>query len=83
MVRINGLFHLLINGVYWGCNLLTNLLQTSWDIQVGELPSIPVDIQKNSLDLRLLGAFEKVTNKNILPKMVVSLMVMNPMVQTK
>ena len=24
----------LINGVYWGCNPLTNHLQTSWDIQV-------------------------------------------------
>ena len=24
MVRINGLFHLLINGVYWGYNPLTN-----------------------------------------------------------
>ena len=34
MVRINGLFHLLINGVYWGHNPLTNLLLTSWDIQV-------------------------------------------------
>ncbi len=34
MVRINGLFHLLINGVYWGYNLLTNHLLTSWDIQV-------------------------------------------------
>ena len=27
--RINGLFHLLINGVYWGYNPLTNLLLTS------------------------------------------------------
>ena len=34
MVRINGLFHLLINGVYRGYNPLTNLLLTSWDIQV-------------------------------------------------
>ena len=30
--RINGSFHLLINGVYWGYNLLTRLLLTSWDI---------------------------------------------------
>ena len=30
----NGLFHLLINGVYWGDNSLSNLLLTSWDIQV-------------------------------------------------
>ena len=66
--------------VYIG--VVTYLLTFYREIQVGELPSIPVDIQKNSLDLRLLGAFEKVTNKNILPKMVVSLMVMNPMVQT-
>ena len=35
MVRINGLFHLLINGIYWGYNPLTNHLLTSWDIQVG------------------------------------------------
>ena len=35
MVRINGLFHLLINGIYWGYNPLSNLLVTSWDIQVG------------------------------------------------
>ena len=27
-------YNLLINGVYWGYNLPTNLLQTSWDIQV-------------------------------------------------
>ena len=25
MIRINGLFHLLMNGVYWGYNPLTNL----------------------------------------------------------
>ena len=35
--RINGLFHLLINGVFWGCNPLTNHLLTSWDIQVPRL----------------------------------------------
>ena len=29
MVRINGLFHLHINGIYWDSNLLTNLLVTS------------------------------------------------------
>ena len=34
IVRINGLFHLLINGVYWGYNPLTNHLRSSWDIQV-------------------------------------------------
>ena len=28
-------YNLLINGAYWGYNLLTNLLLTSWDIQVG------------------------------------------------
>ena len=27
-------YNLLINGVYWGFNPLTNLLLTSWDIQV-------------------------------------------------
>ena len=26
MVRINGLFHLLINGIYWGYNPFTNFL---------------------------------------------------------
>ena len=31
---VNGVFHLLINGVYWGYNPLTNHLLTSWDIQV-------------------------------------------------
>ena len=31
----NGLFHLLINGVYWGYNPLTNPLLTSWDTLVG------------------------------------------------
>ena len=46
MVRINGLFHLLINGVYWGSNSLTNPLLTSWDIQavethLGDPPSNP------------------------------------------
>ena len=35
---VNGLFHPLINRVYWGYNPLTNHLLTyitSWDIQVG------------------------------------------------
>ncbi len=27
-------YNLLINGAYWGYNPLTNLLLTSWDIQV-------------------------------------------------
>ncbi len=27
-------YNLLINGVYWGYNLVTNLLLTSWDILV-------------------------------------------------
>ena len=31
---VNGVFHLAINGVYWGYNLLTNHLLSSWDIQV-------------------------------------------------
>ena len=34
MVRIKGLFHLVINGIYLGYNTLTTLLPTSWDIQV-------------------------------------------------
>ena len=29
-------YNLLVNGVYWGYNLLTNLLLTSWDIQVSD-----------------------------------------------
>ena len=37
MVRINGLFHLLVDGVYWGYKPLTNHLLTSWDIQVDGL----------------------------------------------
>ena len=32
---VNGLVHLLINGVYWGYKPLSNHLLTSWDIQVG------------------------------------------------
>ena len=28
-------YNLLINGIYWGYNPLTNHLLTSWDIQVG------------------------------------------------
>ena len=32
---VNGLFHLLIHGVYWGYN---PLILTSWDIQVGSTP---------------------------------------------
>ena len=31
---VNGLFHLLINGVYWGYNPPSNHILTSWDIQV-------------------------------------------------
>ena len=30
---VTGLFHLLINGAYWGYNPITNLLLTSWYIQ--------------------------------------------------
>ena len=30
-------YNLPINGVYWGYNPLTNLLPTSWDIQVSYL----------------------------------------------
>ena len=30
---LNGLFHLLINGIYWGYYPFTNHLLTSWDIQ--------------------------------------------------
>ena len=32
---VNGLFRLLINGIYEDYNPLTNLLLTSWDIQEG------------------------------------------------
>ena len=34
LLRIIG-YNLRINGVYWGYNLVTNHLLTSWDIQVG------------------------------------------------
>ena len=43
MVRINGLFHLLINEVYWGYNPL-NLLLTSWDILAHWLYSFLVQL---------------------------------------
>ena len=38
-------YNLLINGVYWGYNLLTNLLLTSWDIQVAF--GLPIRIPKH------------------------------------
>ena len=31
---VNGLFHLLLIGVYWGYNPCTNLVLTAWNIQV-------------------------------------------------
>ena len=42
MVRINGLFHLLINGVYWGYNLLILTIDPNFqrDIQVGNLEGL-------------------------------------------
>ncbi len=43
-VRINGLFHLLINGLYRSYNPLTNLLLTSWDIQVYLIPSLKLTV---------------------------------------
>ena len=39
MVRINGLLHLLMNRIYWEYNPHTNLLLTSWGIQVDVLDS--------------------------------------------
>ena len=45
---VNGLFHLPINGVYWGYNPLTNHLLTSWDILVP-------GFLWNSFSLELLG----------------------------
>ena len=33
-------YNLLINGVYWGYNPLTNHLQTSWDIQVPNIEGL-------------------------------------------
>ena len=33
-------YNLLINGVYWGYNPFTNLLLTSWGIQVGKMDEI-------------------------------------------
>ena len=48
MARINGLLHLLINGVYWGYNPLANYLLTSWDIQVEvDFRSLKWDDQNN------------------------------------
>ena len=32
-------YNLPINGIYWGYNPLTNLLLTSWDIQVEDDPA--------------------------------------------
>ena len=39
-------YNLLINGVYWGYNPVTNHLPTSWDIQV-----IPISLVQASKDL--------------------------------
>ena len=53
-VRINGLQmarNLLINGVYWGYNPLTNHLLTSWDIQVHLAPG---EIESFSFSLNIL-----------------------------
>ena len=36
-------YNLLVNGVYWGYNPLTNHLLTSWDIQVGSI-KIPFSV---------------------------------------
>ena len=46
-------YNLLINGIYWGYNPLTNLLLTSWDIQVGERP--PDFVEPNSEAFRIHG----------------------------
>ena len=50
-------YNLLINGVYWGYNPFTNLLLTSWDIQVvGKLPWKSMgrkDSQSDLLEQRL------------------------------
>ena len=35
-------YNLLMNGVYWGYNPFTNLLPTSWDIQVNLFHLLPV-----------------------------------------
>ena len=80
--RINGLFHLLISGVYWSYNIITNLLLTSWDIQVGhhffrvllELVSIPTPsldtythVQVGVRDLKHRVADTALTLKEHLP----------------
>ena len=38
-------YNLLINGVYWGYNPLTNHLLSSWDIQVTLLATSPSEIK--------------------------------------
>ena len=45
-------YNLLVNGVYWGYNLLTNHLLTSWDIQVCHQCRLRIDfIQQNGLQV--------------------------------
>jgi len=36
-------YNLLINGVYWGCNLLINLLQTSWHIPAARTKQLEME----------------------------------------
>ena len=47
---VNGLFHLLINGIYWGYNPFTDHLLTSWDIQAGFAFRIAWILKKNASD---------------------------------
>ena len=51
-------YNLLIDGVYWGYNPLTNHLLTSWDIQVGfDMPWDEMDGDFSWVDIFLLGRF--------------------------
>ena len=46
-------YNLLINGVYWGYNPLTNHLLTSWDIQVPQLNRTQTNLTQSKFTPKL------------------------------
>ena len=57
-------YNLLINGVYWGYNPLTNLLLTSWAYQLGSPPSQDASHMAAGGAKRPLDSLDK---RNIIP----------------
>lgn len=64
MVRINGIFRLLINRVYWGCNSFTNHLLTSADIPSKSITKVLIlNLLPSSRDLQAKTSQRKLTAK--------------------